>query len=398
VSRMLSRIRQWLRDRGPAPRLCPVAPGDGYAASAPQDPMEDWTETTRATEEPAGVLGRPEESQARELHRVAAMGVARRLSGVGLSLEGEGVRWQLTATRAGRQCLICVFGEPAPHYLVYFRQDEKGVASGYTPSRGYALAAVSQWLEGSELGLMHRGFSFVQQRRYLEGCRDDMIAHSPSIQEVESVLLPGTGDDAVLAFRDGDRACSITPRREDQSLAVALCWDRAALCSLETDRRQLLATAVERWVHDHAMPSRLQSDLPGLEVGELARYYEEGRPVEGEFLLSWDQVERRYRSLQPTGGYYPLSDQVLEFIAAIREAGYDKTLRAGRSFWNLVVSRSRRHGLRPGQPRVAFVFRERPRTGMDAHVDGRKKLSSPCIALTARVDAILRQLVQREID
>jgi hypothetical protein len=142
------------------------------------------------------------------------------------------------------------------------------------------------------------------------------------------------------------------------------------------------------------MPSAMGREFPWLHLSPVATYYEEGRPVEGEFIVSWEEVEQSYAGLD-----WPPRGPVLALVAAIRRAGYDRTLRAGRSLWDLVVSRSRRHGLRRGQPCIAFCFRP-DGGGMEVHVNlgGRERHSFPAIALTPQVEALLGRLAAEAID
>ena len=140
------------------------------------------------------------------------------------------------------------------------------------------------------------------------------------------------------------------------------------------------------------MPSALRTEFPWVQIGELADYYERGKPIESEFLKSWDLIERFYDSLE-----FPFVPKVRGLIAQMRGRGYDKSLRAGQSLWSLILSRSRRHGLRDDQPRIAFWFRN---DGMDVYtrIDGEKKVTYPEIAFTTDVDALLKQLQARDID
>jgi len=77
----------------------------------------------------------------------------------------------------------------------------------------------------------------------------------------------------------------------------------------------------------------------------------ERRPIEGEFISSWNWIERFYDS-----EYFPPKSFVLQFIRQLRRAGYDREFRAGQSLWALMLSRSRRHGLSDEQARIVFEF------------------------------------------
>jgi hypothetical protein len=169
-------------------------------------------------------------------------------------------------------------------------------------------------------------------------------------------------------------------------------WDESQLFQVQTGQLKQVALLLKRWLCDYVMPSDLESEFSWIDIGQLARHYEEGRGVEGEFLLSWDSVKRFYSRMVNA----PFSPQVLEMIAKMREK-YGKTLRAGQSLYSLVISRSRRHGLRMDQPRIIFQF-DNDRMDVLINFDGETKLSFPKIELTTEIDTLLKQLEAREID
>lgn len=117
--------------------------------------------------------------------------------------------------------------------------------------------------------------------------------------------------------------------------------------------------------------------------------------MEEEFILSWNGMEQFYDD--PRIGCGP---QAKDFMRLMRKKGYDRTLRAGQSMASLILSRSKRHGLRREQASVLFWFN---RHGMVVYdrIEGRdneKKLSFPEIKLTAEVEQILIRLQNMPID
>ena len=71
------------------------------------------------------------------------------------------------------------------------------------------------------------------------------------------------------------------------------------------------------------------------------------------------------------------------------------SLGAGQTIDIFIVSRSRHHGLRPDQSRVAFYFHK---DGMDVVEGHELKLRSTDFSLSAPVRAVLGRLVSRDID
>jgi hypothetical protein len=221
----------------------------------------------------------------------------------------------------------------------------------------------------------------------------ELVESHPELgQQVSSEIRHVGCDLFELWFNASDRSCRIYHYGRNQFPDAVFHWDGCELLRIRTGDTTRLAAMLEQWLCDQAMPSEMAADFPEAEVEPVARYYEEGRPVEGEFITSWDRIEHFYEELQ-----FPCSGQVLSLIARIRQAGYDKTLRAGQSLWSLVVSRSRRHGLREDQPSITFTF---TRNGMEVYsdVDRRERLFFSCLEFSPAVDDLLNSLATKDID
>jgi hypothetical protein len=120
---------------------------------------------------------------------------------------------------------------------------------------------------------------------------------------------------------------------------------------------------------------------------------EAGLAIEGEFRLSWDAVERYYARLQQA--FCPAARA---FIAALRQAGYDSSLRAGHSMWTFMVSRSRHHHIRGQKPWIRFDFDDDSATmTVLASLGTPYKMSGIPAALTPEIATLLRQLAEQEI-
>jgi hypothetical protein len=113
--------------------------------------------------------------------------------------------------------------------------------------------------------------------------------------------------------------------------------------------------------------------------------------IEADFVQSWNNVAQFFNwILAPL----PWKDEVMQFLALLRAAGYDRKFRAGQSLDMLVLSRARVHGLRQGQSAVVFVFHQ---GGMEVLVD-HKKIDSIPIELTPKVEGVLAELLSKPID
>ncbi len=76
--------------------------------------------------------------------------------------------------------------------------------------------------------------------------------------------------------------------------------------------------------------------------------------LEAELLASWDRMVRFYEDDFLVDDNWRWLTPMRDLVVQLREAGYDRSLRAGQSLMNFIVSRSRDHGMRDGQPSVMF--------------------------------------------
>jgi hypothetical protein len=336
-----------------------------------------------------------EENHAKVLYEALSQKLATLVPDAITSVSGRGVHWNCDAKKGDRACSVACFdigGEP--EYLTCFKQDAQTQAWGRTSQKEETLSAVEGWLQGQDLQLLYNQFKFID--KYKRSLMDiealAMECHPELAQCTSRDLIDCSCDIYQLWFRAEDRSCRISYYGKNEFPDVIFHWDESQLFQVQTGQFKQVASLLKRWLCDYVMPSDLESEFSWIDIGQLARYYEEGRGVEGEFLLSWDSVVRSYGRVVNV----PFSPQVLEMIAQMR-AKYGKTLRAGQSLYSLIVSRSRRHGLRMDQPRIIFQF-DNDRMDVLTNFDGEGKLSFPKIELTTEIDALLRQLEAREID
>lgn len=343
----------------------------------------------------------PEEIHARDLRAALADRLAALGPGTEVEATGYGVHWQCTANRGGRSALVHCFDHGGPQFYAQFRGGDPPDPNGRTRSRTETVEAVAAWLGGAGRDDLHRRFAFVDHRlRQLAAIRADSVAAHPELGPACELRSPWA-DHHELILRAGDRAARVSFRGEEPEPDAVLSWDDCEQARVRTGDATRRALLLRRWVCDHAPPSAIAQEFPEVEVGPVARFYEEGRPVEGEFLVSWDEIERYFADRGP-----PDPAPILGLIAAIRRAGFDRTLRAGQSLWTLVVSRSRRHGLRDDQPCLFFsaphgsAMEEWCTGGMmvSGRVGGAVLMLFPWFEFNPEVDAVLRRLEAFPID
>ena len=335
----------------------------------------------------------PEENYARDLHNQLSSIFKPVMPGTAVSITGRGVHWDVTAEFGSRLCKIHCFDVRGPEYLISFQQSSQEVAMGRTPSNEDAIAAVTAWLEGKELSDLHARFQFVDgQKRALENIRARVFAHCPELQQALVAEMQHKACDLYeLWFRAGDRSCRIYYYGKNEFPDAIFNWDECPNFSFKTGDLRQLALVLSRWLSARVMPSDLCKEFPWIELRKVAEFYEQGRGIEGEFVESWDNIERFYAEMN-----FPLAEEIRQLVSEMRRCGYDHNLRAGQSMYTLIVSRSRRHGLRKGQPHISFQFRQE---GMDVQteIQGAETVSIPRIGLTKEIEDRLNRLAAETV-
>jgi hypothetical protein len=334
----------------------------------------------------------PEESLAKELYE----GFSQRLGPgqASIAIDGLGVHWHCIVAQKDRACRINCFARPpdntAQYYSTY-KLGEERVATARIASLDDTIAAAVDWLDGRALLLLYEKHTFVDfEKRRLQAVQEEVFHAAPDLRRsLEVELSQRMADIYYLHFRARNRSSELSFYGEKAWPDARFYWDGCLLFEFEAQDCTSLAQVLQDWLYHCAPPSQMRNHFPWLMIGELADYYEAGNPVEGEFLRSWRQMERFYDDSRfPT-----LATNVKALLAAMRAKGYDKTFRAGQSMWTLILSRSRRHGLKREQSRIQFNFLKE---GMDVYCllesEDPQKITCPRVEYTPEIEGMLERL------
>lgn len=332
-----------------------------------------------------------QEIQARKLYETLTIEILESMNGSEISIEGAGTHWHCLTAFKERECRMDSMGDSG--YAVSFNSHDSTKASGRTKSEDEVVSATVAWLQNGNLEELYRLFEFVDyDKRSLSNIMGLFTNQYPECaQAIDIKLNQNFAGNFSLELKAKDRLCKVYHWGEEKIPTYDFYWDNCTLFSCtKNDSESMLL--MKLWLYDYYMPSQLEQSFPWLDSGELAKYYEEGRGIEGEFILSWNQVEEFYnRRLS----FVPNPDDILKMISQLREKGYDKTLRAGHSMPTLIVSRARRHGYMTQH--IAFDFLGK---GMKvtAKLDSEQSLLLPRIELTTEVDELIKQLEIKDLE
>jgi len=338
-------------------------------------------------------MERNEQKHAQELYRGLATRFASLNGQVRIEMTGGGVQWRCSAERGPRACWIGCFEASGPEFMTSFEEGNRKVAVGRCSSDAETVDAVWHWLDAAPLPQMYERFGFVdREKRKLKSISECMARNFPNLGSGVTSELTVTGSGlSHLWYRNSARSAHIHFASQTEAPQAVFFWDESEMFRFGAADCTALGAVLSRWLGGNAPPSELRSEFPWLEIGRLADYYEKGRPVEGEFLESWDRMERVYESSR-----FPKA-LILPFIGELRKAGYDHKLRAGQSLWSLIVSRSRRARVRPDQPLVSFQFHGETMELFSSNGEEERIPVLP-IEVSETVVRVLDTLVERQID
>lgn len=269
-----------------------------------------------------------------------------------VTVEGAGIHWTCHTASATRRTSTDCFGANDAEFLTAFHAADGEPAWARTGSRGDTVAAIRRWQDGAALADMYDHFPFVDAvRRAFADLQRAVFAADPRLAaRVTAAIVHGRGDSFALVFTADARSIRSSFYGRNLHPDATLSWDGCAIAETTVVDPRSFAAVVGRWLIDQAMPSAMRREFPWLALHPAAPYYEAGNPIEGEFLISWDQMETFFGRVKVD------APRRLAFIAALRAAGFDRKLRAGQSLTTLLLSRARHHGLADGQPVVRVEF------------------------------------------
>jgi len=317
--------------------------------------------------------------------------------GTVVTIDGGGMNWHCVAQFGDQYCSIgCGVvrkSRKRVDYTCYFRTGAPIHAMGRTQVMEEAVEAAVCWMLGENVNSLHRKLDFVDARmRSLIKMRETMLAEFPEIADANPTLQESGCYEFSLHIEAAGRSCTLDYDGHNDEPDCVFEWDGTEMFKLRSSDFNTQAALVKRWVCDQAMPSEINREHPFVELRRAAACFEAGHPLEGEFVASWDSAEEQY------GHFHPRAlnkKAVARFIGELRNAGFDRTLRAGMSMSTLILSRSRFHGLRENQPWVSFYFENdsvifQTLNGENETIDGFK--------MTPLIESTLRMLNQHPVD
>jgi hypothetical protein len=288
-----------------------------------------------------------------DLHSDLVQQFAGRNPVIQCQIQRSGVNWHCTVKQGEKFCSISCFPLiPDPQYLISFQRNSEEIALGRTSSKLDVIHAVDDWVNGSELGVLYDNFLFVDRhKRSVLGIRDDLVTNLPELSELVKIKHE-LSEFCQLWFEHSDRSAYVCfSDDQEEILNITGYWNKSSeLFGIQSHDRKLLAEIVKRWVCDRTLPSEIRTEFPSIQMSKAADFYEQGNPIAGEFIQSWDSIETSFNgspnidcewlSILDMESFHPM----LELFQSMRREGYDQKLRAGQAMCDFCLSRARSHG------------------------------------------------------
>jgi hypothetical protein len=245
--------------------------------------------------------------------------------------------------------------------LTLFKKEEKEIAAGRTSSCTEIVEAIWHWLDGESLSSMYERFEFVdKQKREFVSIRDSALQQCPGLNATAPGELKYRGSGLYsLWFRTPSRSAHIFYYFDKKFPDARFHWDQSELFCFKAEDNSQLAAVLKSWLCENAMPSAMRKEFPWLNIGDLADYYENGNPVEGEFIKSWNWLAQWVKEMPSNhASWEPWTAFILPLLRTCQDAGLNRYFRVGQSMSHIIFSTAERHGLEqynPPPPRITLL-------------------------------------------
>jgi hypothetical protein len=207
-------------------------------------------------------------------------------------VEGGGAdcRCIAEAEKSHRRCEVSCFSVSGNEYLTQFQDAGGIIAWGRSSSPEQTAYAVVRWIDGASFEELYGAFEFVEgNRRRLDALLRAALRAEPELESgAHWTLQREMCDLHKLTLAAGERSVKVTFYGDNENPDAYLEWDGCVVADARVDPPKF-GGLLKQWLLEQHEPSDLVPQHPNLKVRPVARFYEEGRGVEGEFLLSWNK-------------------------------------------------------------------------------------------------------------
>lgn len=317
--------------------------------------------------------------------------------------KGVGVHWHCSLESGNRRSKIHCFEhrhykDVKPEYLISFEESEENKAWGRTFDINEVIQSSRDWINEKELVFLYQKYEFIDwYKRKIESIEEHLIAYESGLEKTEREI-DSTWGSGIYDYRISykNRSCDLTGFGKNNPIGFAFKWDDCVLFEVIQSDLRLLAAVIKKWLIDEIEPSALDRQYDWLKTGNLAKYYEQGEGITGEFIESWNFIERFFGDTSDS--WSPFKTDALKLIHEMRSIGLDKQLRAGQSLFFFLLSRARRHSLDENHPFLHITFLGKNRMKVHSSLNGVEDTIETEVKYSSHFKLLVEQLLLQEIE
>lgn len=237
-------------------------------------------------------------------------------------------------------------------------------------------------------------------RNQLEDLQSALNKNHCQLLEIECnnvVVDPHFSFESKLVLKDKSRTCKIYLFANKQSPSYVFEWDDCPIFKISSSNIKRQGEIIMNWVFEKSMPSTMQSQFPEIALGALAKYYENGEGIKGEFIESWNILEETYIrefSNEPNKA----NKDAIELIKEMRKFKFDEVLRVGTRLSVLILSRARRGIIDDNKAHISIIFLGGSRIKISSNLDGNKKSVESGVKYEGYLKEIIHKLSNEKIN
>lgn len=199
-----------------------------------------------------------------------------------------------------------------------------------------------------------------------------------------------------IELKDKDRSCKIYPFFFSEIPRYVFEWDDCPIFEISSTDVKRQGKIIIDWVSEKSTPSKMQTKFPEIKLSELAKYYENGEGIKGEFIESWNILEEVYNqrlSIEP----YEQDRDVIRLMKEMKDFKLDELLRVGTQLSVFILSRSRRHGIDENKPQIRIAFIGASRMKIYSNLKNKNKSLECEVKYEGYLERIVKELLKEKI-
>ena len=211
-------------------------------------------------------------------------------------------------------------------------------------------------------------------------------------------IIPDFGNESHIEIKHKDRGCRIYPYYFSEIPIYEFEWDDCPLFKISSNDVKRQVEIIKSWVLKRTIPSEIQTQFPEIELNKMAKYYEKGEGVKGEFIESWNETEETSINLfSIDSDQYHYEKDAIRLIKEMREEGLNESLRIGTRLSWFILSRARRHIINENTLHIGIYFLGNNQMKIYSNLEGENKSLECEVKYEGALEKMVKELLKEKI-